>query len=88
MTLKTTKFQFYTMEDTPKMFLKQMLETRHFECEAYREVLFRFSAQKTLEWTYLTFTFNKQMDPFRYLRKLRITTLIILTSLMVQIKRF
>jgi len=38
---------------TEKSSVKKVLDTRHFECEAYREVLFRFSPQKTLEQTIL-----------------------------------
>jgi hypothetical protein len=41
-----------------------VLDTSHFECEAYREVLFRFSAQKTLEQTVLIILPNELISIF------------------------
>jgi hypothetical protein len=43
---------------TRKISLKTILDTRHFECEAYREVSFRSTAQKKLELTFLIITPN------------------------------
>jgi hypothetical protein len=37
---------------------KLVLDTGHFECETYREVLFRFTTQKILELTFFIITAN------------------------------
>ena len=43
---------------TREISVKTVLDTRHFECEAYREVLFRFTTQKILELTFLVIAPN------------------------------
>ncbi|WP_379819049.1 hypothetical protein [Flavobacterium myungsuense] len=42
-----------------KISLKTVLDIRHFECEAYREVSLHFTPQKILELTYVIITPNK-----------------------------
>ena len=49
-----------------KIIIKTVLDTRHFECGAYREVLFRFSSQKTLELTLLITTPNGVTNYFTF----------------------